>query len=25
MMTLVPFLIVGLGASLILKDPKKLQ
>lgn len=25
MMTLVPFLVVGLGASLILKDPKKLQ
>lgn len=25
MMTLVPFLIVGLGASLLLKDPKKLQ
>ena len=24
MMTLVPFLVVGLGASLILKDPKKL-
>jgi len=24
-MTLVPFLVVGLGASLILKDPKKLQ
>jgi len=25
MMTLVPFLVMGLGASLILKDPKKLQ
>ena len=25
MMTLVPFLVVGLGASWILKDPKKLQ
>ena len=25
MMTLVPFLIVGLVASLLLKDPKKLQ
>ena len=25
MMTLVPFLIGGLGASLLLKDPKKLQ
>ena len=25
MMTLVPFLVAGLGASLLLKDPKKLQ
>jgi len=24
-MALVPFLVMGLGASLILKDPKKLQ